>query len=476
MKIKDSNKTISGIMLITIIVGLVALFKGTMQVCDYFWHVKIGEYIVSTGNIPREGIFSWYAIENKLPWISQEWLSEVILYINNLIFGINGGVIFTIVTAIIIVSLVIIFNYKAVSKDTTISFLWFLCGIIILCRTANPRPHMLSFILFTLTIYILLDFRKNPVSKKIWFIPLISLLWANIHGGSSNLPYTIAILILLSGLVDFKFGKINATKLSKKQITKLIIIIVVSFLALFINPHGFEIIKYPYINMADGTMLNIVSEWRSPDIKNMADIIIFVMIVMIAIILISTLDEIDFTELLLLGAFVYLTFKSIRFSILLFIVATFIIFKYIKIRHSEKDRINAVIILGLVVVSMSLIFIIGSPKSKIQVSLSNEIIEYVKKEKPKRLFNDYNFGSYLIYNDIPVFVDGRADIYSKYCLEDYVAIYNLKNTDVDKLIDEYKFDMFVIPKDAPLNYYLVAYEKYEKTMEDNDVVIYKKTK
>ena len=30
-----------------------------------------------------------------------------------------------------------------------------------------------------------------------------------------------------------------------------------------------------------------------------------------------------------------------------------------------------------------------------------------------RLFNDYNFGSYLLFNDIPVFIDSRADLYTK---------------------------------------------------------------
>ena len=30
-----------------------------------------------------------------------------------------------------------------------------------------------------------------------------------------------------------------------------------------------------------------------------------------------------------------------------------------------------------------------------------------------RIFNEYNFGSYLLLNDIPVFIDSRADLYTK---------------------------------------------------------------
>ena len=46
-------------------------------------------------------------------------------------------------------------------------------------------------------------------------------------------------------------------------------------------------------------------------------------------------------------------------------------------------------------------------------TLSNSAISVLKKEEPKRLFNYYDYGAYLIYKDIPVFIDGRADLYSK---------------------------------------------------------------
>ena len=51
---------------------------------DYWWHFKIGEYITNTGEIPKTGVFSWYAIENNLKWISHEWGFEYILCLKNL--------------------------------------------------------------------------------------------------------------------------------------------------------------------------------------------------------------------------------------------------------------------------------------------------------------------------------------------------------------------------------------------------------
>ncbi|MDE5586898.1 MAG: hypothetical protein K2I72_00840, partial [Bacilli bacterium] len=47
---------------------------------DFYWHLKVGEYISSHHKIPFTDIFSWYGSNNHLPWISHEWLFEVFIY------------------------------------------------------------------------------------------------------------------------------------------------------------------------------------------------------------------------------------------------------------------------------------------------------------------------------------------------------------------------------------------------------------
>lgn len=63
---------------------------------DYYWHVKAGEYIVNNLTIPYHDIFSWYGISNNLYWVSHEWLSEVLLYLYNLVFRNLGPLLFNI--------------------------------------------------------------------------------------------------------------------------------------------------------------------------------------------------------------------------------------------------------------------------------------------------------------------------------------------------------------------------------------------
>ena len=45
-----------------------------------------------------------------------------------------------------------------------------------------------------------------------------------------------------------------------------------------------------------------------------------------------------------------------------------------------------------------------------------EAVDFIKENidiDKMRIFNEYNFGSYLLLNDIPVFIDSRADLYTK---------------------------------------------------------------
>ena len=48
---------------------------------DYGWHISVGKYIFENGLIPKNDIFSWYGISERLEFISHEWLSDVIMYL-----------------------------------------------------------------------------------------------------------------------------------------------------------------------------------------------------------------------------------------------------------------------------------------------------------------------------------------------------------------------------------------------------------
>ena len=169
--------------------------------------------------------------------------------------------------------------------------------------------------------------------------------------------------------------------------------------------------------------------------------------------------------------FLYLGLKSIRFWFFSYIAWSFFIFYYIPKRKLDAHSGSLVFIFSILLI---ILFSTRFSYSKVisTKTLSEKAISVLKEEKPERLFNYYDYGAYLIYQDIPVFIDGRADLYSKYIYEDYQDISRLSYR-FPKLIEKYDFDYFIVPRKIGLASYLSDQSQYQLIYRDKTCVIFK---
>lgn len=456
-----------GIMLF--IFGLYSIFAlKEVLTFDYWWHVKTGEYVLTTGTVPKSDVFSWYGIAENLKWHSHEWLSGVIYaFINNL-FGQGGGYIIACFMYIAIGLMLFILNRSKYYKNYIFSSLWMLLGALCISSILNPRPHMLSFPLFILVIKILIDFTNNKNEKFIYTLPFITILWVNLHGGSSNLPYVLCLIVAFVGSLNLKIGKIEFCKMELTKIKKLLLMAFISMIAILFNPHGFDMFLYPYINMGDSFMMQLISEWRAPDLKIGKDIIIYAVIAVPWLMFLVSKKEIKGLDFILILAFTYLTFKSIRFAPFLYITSNFIVFDYVKERLNIDFKVLGICFF-LTGTLFSLMFVLDANKYysefKDRTLISDEKIDIIKKSGTNKLFNVYDYGGYLIYKDVQPFIDGRADMYSGHTLEDYDKIAHLRENALE-LIEKYDFDSYLIYSGTALDNYLSQNKDYRLVFKD----------
>ncbi len=96
-----------------------------------------------------------------------------------------------------------------------------------------------------------------------------------------------------------------------------------------------------------------------------------------------------------------------------------------------------------------------------------------------KMYNDYNYGSYLLYRGIPVFIDSRADLYSpefnegKDIFSDYINISNLSTFYEDKF-EEYGITHVMAYENSKLNMLLKRDENYELLYSDDRFVFYER--
>ena len=462
------NKLLLVIVLFIISLSLLCLcFFGIDP--DYLWHIKAGEYFFNNG-ILRHDVFSWYM--NGKYWMSHEWLFEMIIYSLKHVFG-NLHIFIYCFTCICSLLLVLFFTNKDnYMKNIPFTMIWFFLFLII-CVNVQVRPHLISYILLGLSIYLLYDCFRNKDSKKIYFLPIISIIWSNVHGGSSNLVYLLCILFIIGGLFNINLKKVEAKKISKVQIKRYLIVMVLCMIGVCINIHGFKMFIYPYTNMMNSTMLSNISEWQPTSLNDPLHYIYFILLLVIIGTMLISKKKFELIDIILLAFCMYLGLKSIRFWFYTYIIMSYVVFNYVEKRRIDKGTefaigVLSVIFIGLFIMRSNNIFI-----NDYSYLLNDNDIKEIKKNNPERLFNMYDYGGDLVYNDVLVFIDGRADLYSEGNYKDYLDISTLKKNSV-KLIDKYNFDYFLVDKNYPIYSYLYNNDNYELIYSRKNILLYKK--
>ncbi len=150
------------------------------------------------------------------------------------------------------------------------------------------------------------------------------------------------------------------------------------------------------------------------------------------------------------------------------------------------------------ILTILLIFIVslGMYKKNVNttyISTSNypvEATEWIKEHldyKNIKIFNDYNYGSYMLLNDIPVFIDSRCDLYTpefngtynkekkKYegqdIFSDYMNISSV-STWYDTKFEEYGITHIICKENSKLKMLLGKDDKYDEIYKDSNFSIY----
>ena len=468
MKKINNNRNIITIVIFVMFFSLFIVSFFRLE-SDYLWHIKAGEYIFNNG-ILKKDVFSW-PVYSKY-WVSHEWLFEVFIYSLKRIFGNYHIFIYCLLNIELLSFILFLSNKEKYLRNMNFTLIW-LSFFLFISPYVQARPFLISYNLLAITLYLLFDLYKNEESKKIFILPLINILWANFHGGSSNLPYILCFLFIIGGSFDFSHGKLEGSKITSKQKYKYLLVMFLCMISVCINVHGFRMFIYPYQNMLDSTMIKTISEWQSTGLNNLFGYAYYLFLFIIVIIMLISNKKIKLIHFLLLIFAVFLGIKSVRFVFFTYIISSFIIFDYIKDRKADKELVPAIILFSLFLIGCFIyrhdyVFI-----NDYHYLLDNKVVEIIKREKPKRLYNDYNLGGDLIYNDIPVFIDGRADLYSKYNFKDSINISNFKKG-VIKLIEKYDFDYYIVLPSNSIYNYLLASNDYDLIYSSKKCALFKK--
>jgi hypothetical protein len=137
---------------------------------DTFWHLRAGADILRTGAVPHVETYSFTAA--GWPWRNHEWLWEPISYA---CYHLGGMPLLSLCGAAFVVAALALVHRLMVGPAWT-RFLLLMLGLPLTIPVWTLRPHL--FTLFAVPLLVTLLARA-----RLWPIPLLFVLWANMHGG-----------------------------------------------------------------------------------------------------------------------------------------------------------------------------------------------------------------------------------------------------------------------------------------------------
>ena len=161
---------------------------------DLWWHLRTGEAILAHG-IPQTDIFSYTVPEHE--WVVQQWLTDVVMW---LVYRVGGAAGLIIVFAGLVTATFLLI-YKRCAGRPYLAAFTVLLGLLTAALPIGVRPQMVNIFFLPLFLFILEGYREGKVARKrLYLLPLLTLLWANMHSGFMVGVAVLALYVVGEGL------------------------------------------------------------------------------------------------------------------------------------------------------------------------------------------------------------------------------------------------------------------------------------
>lgn len=437
---------------------------------DLYWHMSTGRFIVENKYVPSTDVFGH--VTSGMQWIPFEWLWDIITYSIYSFSGFIGLYIFTYILVLLIFYLLFL-TLKKFGISTSIAVLSLFITALGIKYRIGIKPQMFTYLFFVLIIKLIADYKYFSGSiKKLYYIPLIFLVWANLHMGVLA-GFLIWGIFFISELLTFRnrniIKKTDFRIPDTSGIKTIGIITVLSLIALVINPNHINTYLYSFSHTGM-KLLDSIYEWYSPFHANFSGklfIIIYILFLAGLIpVLYYSVKQKDYFAMLLVPLFAVYSLRAVRFnadyilvSAILLIAALNYFFtsrKYsfnFKLENKPLQITAAIFLLACIVstpnngifrfIGFNSAFGTGIYEPTFPVKMYNFVRDNKINEIGKHPYQLIDNGGYFLWN-----FPGSKDFIDSRNLNDsiYFSALNIRDRKPGylKTINDYKIDYFMI--------------------------------
>jgi len=469
-------------------VVITSLFTTAEQDPDFWWHLRIGRWMVDNGRLPSHDIFTFTVPDHV--WTDHEYLTEILMWLVYNATGVVGiAIAFGIVTWI-----GWWFIYRRADRAPFVIIgLGLALGAVAGNPIWGPRAQMITFALSSLEMYWIQTYLTGR-SRSLTYFPLVMVAWANLHGGWVIAFVWLGVAIAAE-LIGWAWDRENPAH--RRHVRFLAIIFVASAVAILATPNGLGLVLYPFNTVGSVAQEKLIVEWFSPDFHQRY-LWPFEAMILIAVAGFA-LRRPSLNDFLLTIVAIVLALQSVR-NIALFVgaVTPVIINTYgawwtdlaaarrWNFAQPARPAFAAITAAALLVIAgATAIHIAGdiNPGEQDSLIVANYPVGAADwlaghPDQCTRMFNQYGWGGYLAYRFYPdpnrkVFIFGEAALMGDQLLNEYADL-QFVEADWSKILDRYRVDCVVYNRDLPLTNLLVNDPRWKLVYEDNMSVIFER--
>lgn len=457
---------------------------------DTGYHIRAGDYILSTLTVPKTDIFSF--INPAIPWTAHEWLSEVIMSLLHTIGGLTAvvlafAILIAISTRVFFKNLVAEGNNILISATASIVFVSLAQGHYL------ARPHIFSLVILIYWYRYLNDYQYQQ-TDHLWRLPVIMLLWVNLHGGFI-IGITIIGIYFAGNLLPFIFNKNEWESRAKEKAIRLGKILVITVTACIVNPTGYRIFLFPFNLVSNRYLMDHTNEFMSPNFHEFHPFKYLLLLLLVIFAFSRRKSEFIAVGLTLL--FTSMSLSSVRYIPLFAVIVIPIMLRYVEkdilsafpcVERFLTQRVNnittadnmakgfvwpafSIILLAMLAINGTVTHSFNPEKKPMAA------IEFLKSNPVTgNMFNNDEFGDLVIYSayqQYKVFIDGRLDMYGSDRLKEYEQVMGVK-TCWESVLHKYRISWFLIETDSLLSRFLSDNSNWKLVYSDKVASIFVK--
>ncbi len=226
--------------LVFVLIGVLACLMSPQN--DTWWLLRVGQDIWRTGAVPMVEQYS-HTADGRF-WMNHEWLSQASFYAAYW----TGGLPLLTVLAAGAVTGTLAIVWSLMTGPTLLRLGLITFTVMTFSRTWTPRPYVFTELLLGVCATLL-------VSKRPRWLPLVFVLWANLHGG-----FTLGLALVGAWVIA-------ALPDGRSAVFRRLVVLAGCLAATLITPLGFRFYAELPASVARLRLYNIV-EWQAPSLAN----------------------------------------------------------------------------------------------------------------------------------------------------------------------------------------------------------------